>query len=77
MKLIVTVGNADHVTEELVFDVPEPITWMGVEIEDTRPLEEQSPSGRMTILRVPFANHEAGMHTMCTLNGEIQEVPTT
>lgn len=76
MKLMVTVGNAQGETEELVFELADPITWLGVEIDDPRdPEESQSRTGRMTIVRIPFANHEAGLHTMCQLNGGIEEVP--
>lgn len=76
MKLIVTVGNANGDTEELVFELADPITWLGVEINDPRdPEETGSRTGRMTILRVPFANHEKGLHTMCTEAGTM-EVPT-
>ena len=65
MKLIVTIGNAQVQTEELVFELDEPIIWMGVEIEDTRPEEDRSSTGRMTILRVPFANDGENIHTTC------------
>jgi len=79
MKLIITVGNSEGVSEELVFDVPTP-TWMGVEIEDPRtPEEAHSNTGRMTIVRIPFANHEQGLHTMCSQDTRypgIIEVPT-
>lgn len=81
MKLMVTIGNAAGDTEELVFELPEPITWLGVEIEKPDAIREQeqtqglSTSTRTTIVRIPFANHETGLHTMCQLNGDIMEVP--
>jgi len=65
MKLIVTVGNANHETEELVFDVPAPITWLGVEIEDNTP--DADKTGRLTIMRQPFVVHgESVIHTICS-----------
>lgn len=51
MNLIVTVGNANGENEELVFDVPPPITWIGIEIEDK---SEDSKTGRITIMRHLF-----------------------
>lgn len=66
MKLIVTVGNANGETEELVFDVPGTITWMDAEVETS--------NGRSRILRIPFFSHEMGLHTICTRNGEIEEM---
>ncbi len=75
MKLIVTVGNFAGQTEELVFDLPDPITWLGVEVETPEGLEAISKTGRTTIVRIPFTNHETGIHTMCQLNGEVMEVP--
>lgn len=66
MKLIVTVGNDNGDNEELVFDVPEPITWIGVEIE--------IPAGRSTILRMPFHMHGERIHTLCRYNSDPIEV---
>jgi hypothetical protein len=78
VKLFVTMGTRDGGSEEKEFEFPdgEYITWMGVEIEDTRPEDQRGKTGRMTIIRVPFVNHEPGMHTICTLNGEIHQVVT-
>lgn len=66
MKLIVTVGNDQGDSEELVFDVPEPITYLGVEIEDN----ENPKTGRATILRIPFHSHGERIHTTCGLIGD-------
>jgi len=65
MKLIVTVGNANGDNEELVFNVPEPITWLGVEIEDNSPQADKT--GRLTIMRQPFISHGMNaIHTICS-----------
>lgn len=67
MKLIVTVGNAHDQHEELVFDLPGPLTWLGVEIEDPRDPDDEmrSLTGRMTIIRVPFHTHGEILHSLC------------
>lgn len=72
MKLIVTVGNDNGQYEEQVFDVPEPITYLGVEVENTK-----TPTGRATIMRMPFHDHGLGIHSICSLDtNTVQQVST-
>lgn len=73
MKLLVTVGSLTGVSEELVFDVPQPIAYIGVEIEDT---SEESKTGRQTIMRIPFYSHEKVIHTICRLYDPNNRVDT-
>jgi hypothetical protein len=65
MELFVTVGNIDGESQELVFDVPVPITYIGIEVEDNSP--DADKTGRMTIMRYPFINHGTTIHTICSL----------
>ena len=65
MKLFVTVGNAEGDTQELIFDLPGPYRYIGLEIEDSSP--DTDKTGRLTIMRQPFVVHgESTIHTICS-----------
>lgn len=63
MNVIVTVGSDNGVSEELVFDVPEPIAYIGAEIEDDNP-EARSRTGRTTIMRKTFSDNRVPFQSL-------------
>lgn len=75
MHVYVTLGTErDGVTVDMehIFSVEDDVTlrYLGMEIDDPDPTAEMgSKSGRYTVLRQPFGQHEGTVHTVCRRNG--------
>lgn len=64
MNVIVTVGSDNGVSEELVFDVPEPIAYIGAEIEGPESPDDRSRTGRTTIMRKTFGTNRVPFQSL-------------